>query len=148
MMVLLILLLMMALVVLLDQVYILLFCSGKIKQNLPPIINTKISLQQLVRYIHYSEEQMNIINWANYHIASSHLHLHHYPEPMQAKASTINGMLMSKPINSTTCRCCQSNKSESIAHIIGCPSRAQTHDEYRLQVTAHFRACCIGDHLL
>ena len=26
--------------------------SGKIKQNLPPIINTKIGLQQLARYIH------------------------------------------------------------------------------------------------
>ena len=42
--------------------------SGKIKQNLPPIINTNIGLQQLARYIHYSKEQMTIIDWANYHI--------------------------------------------------------------------------------
>ena len=44
--------------------------SGKINQNLPPIINTDISLPQFARYIHYSEEQMNIIDWANYRIAS------------------------------------------------------------------------------
>ena len=36
--------------------------SGKIKQNLPPIINTNIGLQQLARYIHYSKEQMTIID--------------------------------------------------------------------------------------
>ena len=34
------------------------------------------------------------------------------------------------------------------AHIIACTSRAQTHDEYRLQVTAQFRSCRIGDHPL
>ena len=44
--------------------------SGKLKQNLPPIINTNISLQQLAQYIYYSEEQMKFIDWANYHITS------------------------------------------------------------------------------
>ena len=32
--------------------------------------------------------------------------------------------------------------------IIGCPSRVPTYNEYRPQVTAHFWACRIGDHLL
>ena len=44
--------------------------SGKIKLNLPPIINTNIGTQQLAGYIHYSKEQMKLIDWANYHIAS------------------------------------------------------------------------------
>ena len=43
---------------------------SKIKQNLPPIINTDIGLQQLAQYINYSEEQMELIDWASYHVAS------------------------------------------------------------------------------
>ena len=108
---------------------------GKIKQNLPPIINTKIGLQQLARYIHYSEEHIIIIDWANYHIASisftstalSRAHAcnsfnNQWYTDAQAHKYNIN--------LSPTCRCCQSNKRETIAHIIGCPSRAQTHEEF------------------
>ena len=127
--------------------------SGKMKQNLPPIINTKIGLQQLARYIHYSKEQMNNIDWPNYHIASKSLTSTALSRAhacksfnnqwyTDAQAHKYNNEL------SPTCRCCQSIKSETIAHIIGCPSRAQTHDEFRPQVTAHFQACRIGDHLL
>ena len=127
--------------------------SGKIKQNLPPIINTKIGLQQLARYIHYSEEQMNNIDWPNYHIAfksliSTPLSRAHACKSFNnqwytdAQAHKYNNKF------SPTCRCCQSIKSETIAHIIGCPSRAQTHDEFRPHVTANFQACRIGDHLL
>ena len=43
---------------------------GKIEQNLPPIINTDIGLQKLAQYIHFSEEQMKLIDWSNYHITS------------------------------------------------------------------------------
>ena len=69
--------------------------------HVPPIINTNIDLQQLARYIHYSKEQMILINWTNYHIASIHSHQRHYPEPVHAKASIIYGIQMHKPINST-----------------------------------------------
>ena len=127
--------------------------SGKIKQNLSPIINTTIGLQQLARYIHYSEEQMNIIDWANYHNASKSftytaLSRAHACKSFNnqwytdAQAHKYNNDL------SPTYRCCQSNTSETIAHIIGCPSYAQTHNEFRPQVTTHFQACHIGDHLL
>ena len=33
-------------------------------------------------------------------------------------------------------------------HIIAYPSRTQTHNKYRPQITAHFRSCRIGGHLL
>ena len=127
--------------------------SGKIKQNLPPIISTN-GLQKLARYIHYFEEQMNIIDWANYHIASKSftstaLSRAHTCKSFNnqwytdAQAHKFNNDL------SPTCRCCQSNKSETTVHIIGCLSHAQTHDdEYRPQVTAHFQTCRIGNHLL
>ena len=75
--------------------------SGKIKQNLPRIINTEVGLD----------------NWRNTFITPrnrwisligpiitslpSHSHLQHYPEPMHAKASTTNGILMPKHINTT-----------------------------------------------
>ena len=49
---------------------------------------------------------------------------------------------------SATGRFCRSGKSETIAHIIACPSRAQAHDKYRPRITAHFRDCRIGDNLL
>ena len=127
--------------------------SGKIKHNLPPIINTNTSLQRLARYIHYPEEQMNIIDWANYRIASKS-----FTSTVLFRAhacKSFNNLWYAdaqankyKNDLSPTCRCCQSNKNETIAHIIGCQSCAQTHDKYRPQVTAHFRACHIGDHLL
>ena len=127
--------------------------SGKIKRNLPPIINTDIGLQQLARYIHYSEEQMKFIDWANYHIASnfftstafSRAHAFKSFNNQQytdAQAHKFNNNI------SPTCRCCQPNKSEIIAHIIGCQPRAQTHNEYRPPGNANFRACRIGDNLL
>ena len=127
--------------------------SGKIKQYLPPIINTYIGLQQFARYIYYSEEQMNIIDWAKYHITSKSLTSTALSRAhacksfnnkwyTDAQAHKFNNGL------SPTYRCCQSNKSETIEHIIGCPSSVQTHNEYCPQVTAHFRACRISDHLL
>ena len=127
--------------------------SGKIKQNLPPIINTNISLQQLARYIHYSEEQMNIINWANYHITSKSftsttLSRAHACKSFNNQWYTYAQAHKYNTDLSPICRCCQSSKSETVAHIISCPSCAQTHDEYRPQVTAHFQACRIDNHLL
>ena len=96
---------------------------------------------------------MNIIDWANYHIASKSftptaLSRAHACKNFNnqwytdAQAHKYNNDL------GPTCRCCQSNKSETIAFIIGCPSRAQTHNEYCPQVTAHLQACRIDDHLL
>ena len=101
--------------------------SRKIKQNLHLIINMTIGLQQLARHIHYSEEQMNIIDWANYHITSKSftstaLSRAHPCKSFNnqwytdAQAHKYNNNL------SPTCRCCQSSKSETIAHIISCPS--------------------------
>ena len=127
--------------------------SGKIKQKLPPIINTKIGLQQLARYIHYSDEQMINIDWPNYHISSKSSTSTALSRAHACKA--FNNQWYTDALAhkynsdlSPTCRCCQSNRNETIAHIIGCPSRAQTHDEFHPQVTAHFQACRIGDHLL
>ena len=95
---------------------------------------------------------MKLIDWANYHIASklftsTSLSRAHACKSFKnlwytdAQAHKFNNDL------SPTCRCCQSGKSETIAHIIGCPSCAQTHHEYHQQVIDHFRACRIGDHL-
>ena len=127
--------------------------SGKIKQNLPPIINTDIGLKQLAQYIHYPKEQMKLINWASYHIpsksfTSTALSRAHACKSFNNQWYTDDQAHKFNNNISPTCRCCQSRKSKTIAHIISCPSHAQTQDECRLQVTAHFRACCIGDHLL
>ena len=104
-------------------------------------------------FINLSLSQVwNIIDWANYHIASKSFTSTALSRARacisfnnqwytDAQAHKFNKDL------SLTCRCCQSNKSETIAHVIGCPSRAQTHNEYRPQVTAHFRSCRIGNHL-
>ena len=127
--------------------------TGKMKQHVPPITNTNISLKHLVRYIHYSKEQMNKIDLANYRFASKSFtctalsRAHAYKNfnnqwYTDAQAHIFNSDL------SPTCRCCQFGKNETIAHIIGCPSCAQTHGEYRLQVTAHFQACRISIYLL
>ena len=96
---------------------------------------------------------MKLVNWANYHIASKSFTLTALSRAHACKSFNniwCTGTQAHKFNNnlSPTRRCCQSGKSETIAHISGCPSRAQRHNEYRPQVTAHFRACCIGDHLL
>ena len=127
--------------------------SDRIKQTLPPIIKTDIGLQQLARYIHYSEEQMKLIDWSNYHITSKSftstvLSRAHACKSCNNQWYTYAQAHKFNNDKSPTCRCCQSGKSETITHIIGCPSHAQTHDDYRPQVNAHFRAYCIGNHLL
>ena len=127
--------------------------NGKIKQHLPSIINTRVGIQQLARYIHYSEEQLNLIDWDNYQISSKAFTSTALSRAHACKAFNnqwYTDALANKYNQSLspTCRCCQSHKSETIAHIIGCTSRAPTHEEFRPQVTAHFRAHRIGDHLL
>ena len=122
--------------------------SGKIKQNFTPFITTNIGLQQLARYIHYSEEQMKHIDWANYHIASKSFTSTALSRAHACKSfNNLYGIQTNSDL-SPTCKCCQSGKSETISHIIGSRSRDQTHDEYCTQVTAQFRACRIGGHLL
>ena len=103
----------------------------------------------------YSEDQMNNIDLPNYHIASKSLTSTTLSRAHACKAFNkqryTDALAHKHKHNSNlspTCRCCRSNRNETIAHIIGCPSRAQTHDEFRPQVTAHFQACRIGDHLL
>lgn len=113
--------------------------NGKINQNLPPIINTDISLLQLARYLYYSKEQMELIDWACYHIASKTFtstalfrahasNSFNYLWYVDAQANKFNKDL------SQIYRCCQSGKSKYL-HIIAYPSHAQTHDKYRPQVS-------------
>ena len=96
---------------------------------------------------------MKLIDLINYHIASKSFTSTALSQARACKSFnnlwyTDTQTLKFNNDLSLTCRCCQSCKSELIAHIFACPSHSQTHDEYHPQITAHFRACRIVNNFL
>ena len=125
---------------------------GNIKRILPPIITTAQGRQQLARYIHYTANQLEEIDWDLLQICSTSftstaLARFHFCKAFnnqwytEAQAHKFNDAL------DPTCRCCHSS-SESIAHVFACPSRVTLHEKYKSSITKILQTYQIDGSLL
>ena len=117
---------------------------GNIKRALPPIITAYDGRKQLAKYIHYTEAQLEEVDWellqlCSQNFTSTALARFHFCKAFNNQWYTE--ALAKKQSNSldATCRCCTSSP-ETIAHVFACSNRTSVHQEHNKAIINIFRS--------